>query len=113
MGYREALGKACRVSDKGIGLVCAACMRPLLKCREDGVRIMLDQCPTDRHSSALGSDHWFGYLEVDGVDGLDAEFTARGAVCSALKEIHYGVREIVVTTTDGHRLVCGQPCKRN
>src|SRR5262245_4826840 len=49
----------------------------------DGVRIMLGQCPTDMHPSALGSHNWFGYLDVNDVDGLHAEFTARGAVCSA------------------------------
>ncbi len=56
--------------------------------------------------------NWFGYLEVDDVDSLYTEFTARGAVCTAPKDTHYGMREIVITTTDGHRLVCGQPSKR-
>jgi hypothetical protein len=28
------------------------------------------------------------------------------------KDTHYGMREIVVTTIDGHRFVCGQPSKR-
>jgi hypothetical protein len=67
---------------------------------------------TDMHPSALGSHNWFGYLDVDGLDGLHAEFTPRGAVCSALKNTHYGMREIVITTTDGRRLVCSQPSKR-
>src|SRR5262249_11398766 len=52
----------------------------------DGVRIMLGQCPTDMHPSALGSHNWFGYLEVEDVDSLYGEFTARGAVCTAPKE---------------------------
>src|SRR5262245_66672926 len=78
----------------------------------DGVRIMLGQCPTDMHPSALGSHNWFGYLEVGDVDSLYTEFTARGAVCTAPRDTHYGMREIVITTTDGHRLVCGQPSRR-
>jgi catechol 2,3-dioxygenase-like lactoylglutathione lyase family enzyme len=78
----------------------------------DGVRIMLGQCPTDAHPSTLGSHNWFGYLDVDDVDSLHAEFAARGVVCSAPKDTHYGMREIVVTTIDGHRLVCAQPLKR-
>jgi predicted enzyme related to lactoylglutathione lyase len=78
----------------------------------DSVRIMLGQCPTDMHPSALGSHNCFGYLEVDDVDTLYAEFTTRGAVCTAPKATHYGMREIVITTTDGHRLVCGQPSTR-
>ena len=36
----------------------------------DGVRIMLGQCPTDMHPSALGSHNWFGYLDVDDVERL-------------------------------------------
>jgi MFS family permease len=52
------------------------------------------------------------YPNVDDVDVLRDELTARGAVCSAPKDIHYGMREIIVTTIDGHRLVCGQPSKR-
>jgi predicted enzyme related to lactoylglutathione lyase len=75
----------------------------------DGVRIMLGRCPTDMHPSALGSHNWFGYLEVDDVDSLYAEVTARGAVCTAPQQTHYAMREIVITTTDGHRIVCGQP----
>jgi hypothetical protein len=78
----------------------------------DGVRIMLGQCPSDMHPSALGSHNWFGYLDVDDVDALHAEFAARGAACTAPKDTHYGMREIVVTTVDGHRLVCGQSAKR-
>ena len=78
----------------------------------DGVRIMLGQCPNDMNPSELGSHNWFGYLDVDDVDGLHAEFVARGAVCSAPKDTHYGMREIVITTIDGHRLVCGQASKR-
>jgi len=78
----------------------------------DGVRIMLGRCPTDVHPSALGSHNCFGYLEVEDVDSLYAEFTARGAVATAPMNTPYGTREIVVTTTDGHRLVCGQRSKR-
>jgi hypothetical protein len=77
----------------------------------DSVRIMLGRCPADMHPSALGSHNWFGYLNVDDV-GLHAEFTARGAICSAPKDTHYGMREIVITTIDGHRFVCGQSSKR-
>jgi hypothetical protein len=64
------------------------------------------------HPNALGPHNWFGYVDVYNVDGLYAEFTARGAACSAPKDTHYGMREIVVTTMDGHRLVCGQRSKR-
>ncbi len=74
----------------------------------DGVRVMLGYCPDDTPPAQLGSHNWFGYLSVDDVDALHVELTARGAECTAPKDTHYGMREIVVTTIDGHRIVFGQ-----
>ena len=74
----------------------------------DGVRVMLGHCPRDMRPSELGSHNWFGYLEVDDVDALHAEIVARGAASTSPKDTHYGMREIVVTTVDGHRIVFGQ-----
>jgi catechol 2,3-dioxygenase-like lactoylglutathione lyase family enzyme len=74
----------------------------------DAVRLMLGSCPDDVPPAKLGSHNWFGYLEVDDVDGLHAELTARGAVCTKPKTAPYGMREIVVTTIDGHRIVFAQ-----
>jgi len=79
----------------------------------DGVRLMLGRCPTDMRPSELGSHNWFGYLDVDDVDALHAEITARGANCSSPRDTHYGMREITVTTVDGHRIVFGQEAKRS
>ncbi len=73
---------------------------------------MLGQCPNDVHPGALGSHYWFGYIDVDDVDSLHVEFTARGAICTTPKDTHYGMREIVVATIDGHWVVCGQPLKQ-
>lgn len=74
----------------------------------DGARVMLGHCPNDMRPADLGSHNWFGYLSVDDVDALHAEIMARGATCSAPADRTYGMREIVVTTVDGHRLVFGQ-----
>ena len=74
----------------------------------DGVRIMLGHCPADRRPADLGSHSWFGYLSVDDVDALYTELTARGADCKPPADTHYGMREVVVTTVDGHRIVFGQ-----
>ena len=79
----------------------------------DGVRVMLGHCPRDMRPSELGSHNWFGYLEVDDVDALHTEIVARGATCSLPKDTHYGMREIVVTTVDGHRIVFGQEIRRS
>jgi catechol 2,3-dioxygenase-like lactoylglutathione lyase family enzyme len=74
----------------------------------DGVRIMLGHCPDDARPSDLGSHRWFGYLNVDDVAALRDELTARGAACTQPIDQPYGMREIVVTTIDGHRIVFGQ-----
>ena len=74
----------------------------------DGVRVMLGHCPRDLRPSEIGSHNWFGYLNVDDVDALHDELTARGAACTPPSDAAYGMREIVVTTIDGHRIVFGQ-----
>lgn len=79
----------------------------------DGVRLMLGHCPNDMRAADIGSHSWFGYLEVDDVDALRAEIMARGADCSTPTVQVYGMREIVVTTVDGHRIVFGQELSRS
>ena len=74
----------------------------------DGARVMLGHCPHDRHPADLGSHNWFGYLEVDDVEALHDQLKGRGAACTAPADRPYGMREIVVTTIDGHRIVFGQ-----
>ena len=74
----------------------------------DTVRVMLGECPNDMRPADLGSHNWFGYLNADDVDAPHAEITARGATCSAPADRPYGMREIVVTTVDGHWIVFGQ-----
>ena len=74
----------------------------------DGVRVMLGHCPNDMPPADLGSHNWFGYVDVGDIDALHSELVARGAICSAPADRPYGMRELVVTTVDGHRLVFGQ-----
>ena len=78
----------------------------------DGVRVMLGHCPRDLRPSELGSHNWFGYMSVDNVDALHVELTARGAACTLPTDTAYGMREIVITTPDGHRIVFGQDMPR-
>jgi len=74
----------------------------------DGVRVMLGHCPNEPRPTEIGAHSWFGYINTDDVEALYAEFTGRGAVCTPPFDQHYGMREIVVTTIDGHRIVFGQ-----
>ena len=79
----------------------------------DGVRLMIGHCPTDKSAAEIGSHSWFGYVEVDDVGALHGELTGRGAVCTTPRDQPYGMREIVVTTPDGHRIVFGQDMNRH
>lgn len=74
----------------------------------DSVRVMLGCCPNDMRPVDLGSHSLFGYINVDDIDALHAEIIGRGASCSAPMNRSYGMREVVVTTVDGHRIVFGQ-----
>jgi uncharacterized glyoxalase superfamily protein PhnB len=79
----------------------------------DDVRIMLGQSPNDLPPAEIGSHTLFGYVNVDDVDALYDEFTSRGAACKPPFDQQYGMREIVVTTIDGHRIVFGQERQRH
>ena len=76
--------------------------------RRGDVRLMIGHCPDDARAADIGSHSWFGYVEVDDIDALHRELTGRGATCTAPSDRPYGMREIVVTTPDGHRIVFGQ-----
>jgi hypothetical protein len=76
------------------------------------VRLMVGLYPTDTPAAEIGSDNWFGDCEVDDVDALHAEIRARGGRSTPPTDQHYGMREIVVTTVDGHRIVFAQELKR-
>ena len=78
----------------------------------DGVRIMLGNCPRTPAASEIGDHSWFGYVELDDVDAFHAEILARGAVCTEPADRPYGMREMLVTTPDGHRLMFGKDLAR-
>jgi catechol 2,3-dioxygenase-like lactoylglutathione lyase family enzyme len=71
----------------------------------DGVRIMLGLCPDAAPAASIFPHDWFAYIEVDDVDAFHDEIAARGATCTKPREQPYGMREIIVTTADGHRIV--------
>ena len=77
--------------------------------RRDGVRVMLGKCPDATPAAEIGPHSWFAYLNTDGVDQLHAEFLASGAIILQPPiDRTYGMREVVVATPDGHRIVFGQ-----
>ena len=74
-----------------------------------GVRLMLGHCPDALPPSELGDHSYFAYIDVDDIDALHAEITARGAIVRvAPADKPWGRREMAVGTPDGHRLMFGQ-----
>ena len=84
--------------------------------RRGGVRIMMGHCPDALKPSETGDHSYFGYLNVDDADALHSEFVGRGAiVLQPPADKPYGMREFLVGTPDGHRMMIGQalsaPCQ--
>jgi predicted enzyme related to lactoylglutathione lyase len=58
----------------------------------------------------IGDHSDIACLEIDDVDALHAEIAARGAIIrQAPVDRPYGMREMLIATPDGHRIMVGQP----
>lgn len=77
---------------------------------KDAFHLMLGECRDEVAASATGNHSWFVHLLVDDVDTYYQQVRARGAeILSPPADRPYGLREFVLCTPDGHRLVVGQP----
>jgi uncharacterized glyoxalase superfamily protein PhnB len=97
--YRDALGFVLDLEVPGWAFL-----------SRDGFRVMLGECRDAMPASATGDHSYFAYVDVDDVDGLYRELSARGV--SRVVEIGdrpWGMREFGVRTPDGHRIMFGQP----
>jgi catechol 2,3-dioxygenase-like lactoylglutathione lyase family enzyme len=75
----------------------------------DAFRVMLGECPDEVHAQETGNHSWFVHLVIEGLDAYHAEVRAKGAeVLVAPSDRPWGMREFVVRTPDGHRLVFGE-----
>jgi predicted enzyme related to lactoylglutathione lyase len=76
---------------------------------KDQCFLMLGECRDEMPAAATGNHAWFVHLLVDDVDTYYDDVRARGAaVVNAPTNRAYGLREFVIQTPDGHRLVIGQ-----
>lgn len=73
---------------------------------KDASKLMLGECADDAPASDVGSHSWFARVMVDGLDEYYEEVLDRGAdVLSQPADRAYGLREFVIRTPDGHRLM--------
>jgi catechol 2,3-dioxygenase-like lactoylglutathione lyase family enzyme len=74
-----------------------------------GVRVHLGRCPETIPAKDLGDHSYFGFFATDDVDGLAAEFAARGArILSGPADKPWGWRELAVASPEGHRMMFAQ-----
>jgi uncharacterized glyoxalase superfamily protein PhnB len=77
------------------------------------VRIMMGHCPDAMAPSATGDHSYFGYVKVDDADALHDEFVSCGAIIlQPPADKPHGMREFLVGTPDGHRMMIGQELAR-
>ena len=70
------------------------------------VKLMLGECADEVDAADIGSHSWFLRVIVEGVDDLFQDVSSRGAdILSAPATRGYGLREFVVRTPDGHRIM--------
>ncbi|MBB5469846.1 catechol 2,3-dioxygenase-like lactoylglutathione lyase family enzyme [Paraburkholderia sp. CI2] len=74
-----------------------------------GVRVMIGHCPDAMLPSATGDHSYFGYLQVANADALHGELVGRRAIIlQPPTDRPHGMREFLVGTPDGHRMMFGQ-----
>lgn len=79
----------------------------------DNFILMLGHCPDEVPASQINDHSYFAYIEVDDIDALHQDFCARGL--SALpgpQSQPWGMREFLVKTPDGHRIMFGQAVQK-
>ena len=70
---------------------------------------MLGHCPDEVPASQINDHSYFAYVDTQAIDELHGEFLARGLTAlSAPESKPWGMREFMVTTPDGHRIMFGQ-----
>jgi catechol 2,3-dioxygenase-like lactoylglutathione lyase family enzyme len=75
----------------------------------DSVKLMLGHCPDEVPANQFKDHSYFAYIEVQEIDELHCELQARGLTSiSTIESKTWGMREFMVTTPDGHRIMFGQ-----
>lgn len=69
-------------------------------------KLMLGECADEVPATEIGNHSWFTRVMVEGLDEYFSEVLARGVeVVSKPADRAYGLREFVIRTPDGHRLM--------
>lgn len=73
---------------------------------KDAFKLMLGECADELPATEVGNHSWFARVMVEGLEEYFSEVSARGVeVISKPADRAYGLREFVIRTPDGHRLM--------
>lgn len=75
----------------------------------DNCRVMMGECPDAIPPAELGDHSYFAYIIFDDLRAYHAEIKSRGAeVMRGPTDQPWGMREMIVHTPDGHRIMFGE-----
>ena len=79
---------------------------------KDSFKLMLGECADERPAGETGNHSWFVRLMVEGLDEYHREIASRGAeVIAEPADKRWGLREFVIRTPDGHRIMFAEPIR--
>ncbi len=70
--------------------------------------MMLGECPDAIPPRDLGDHQYFAYIEFDDLNAYYANIQARGFEGASPVDKPWGMREMIVQTPDGHRIMFGE-----
>jgi catechol 2,3-dioxygenase-like lactoylglutathione lyase family enzyme len=77
---------------------------------KDSFKLMLGECADEVPAAEVGNHAWFTRVIVSGLDEFYGELVSRGVeVVSQPADRAYGLRECVIRTPDGHRIMFAEP----
>jgi uncharacterized glyoxalase superfamily protein PhnB len=75
---------------------------------------MLGECADEVAASEIGNHSWFVRLLIKDLDEYHRVISHRGAeVLSEPADKRYGLREFVIRTPDGHRIMFAEPIRHS
>lgn len=78
----------------------------------DSFKLMLGECADEIAATETGNHSWFVRLMIEGLDEYHREISSRGAeVIAEPADKRWGLREFVIRTPDGHRIMFAEPIR--
>jgi len=78
----------------------------------DSFKLMLGECADEVAATETGNHSWFVRLMIEGLDEYHRVISLRGAeVIAEPADKRWGLREFVIRTPDGHRIMFAEPIR--